>query len=124
MRESGRSRSRSRSRSREHVASVASVVVAIAVLVGGCGVTGTSPSPSPTLHPTTSPTRAASPSPTSITHGVFAAACSMKTAHGNAVLLHDGRVLMGSWPDSFGRAIAATEIFDPKTGLYSAGPVM
>jgi hypothetical protein len=48
----------------------------------------------------------------------------MKTAHHNAVLLKDGTVLMVGGAGATGRASADTEIFDPTSGKYSAGPAL
>jgi hypothetical protein len=55
---------------------------------------------------------------------VFVGAGSTKIAHHNAVLLKNGTVLMVGGPGATGRAIAATEIFDPTSGKYSAGPAL
>ncbi|MBI4577610.1 MAG: IPT/TIG domain-containing protein [Planctomycetes bacterium] len=59
--------------------------------------------------------------------GGFAAAASMataRTAH-TATLLPDGRVLVaGGRATPNGDALASTEVFDPRTGRFSAGPSM
>ncbi|HEX7491460.1 MAG TPA: kelch repeat-containing protein [Candidatus Limnocylindrales bacterium] len=107
------------SRGLRHLAPAA---LAIAALVGGCAG-GVSPSPGPTSQPAGA-VGVATPSSAPVPHAVFVAAGSMKTAHHNAVLLRDGTVLMVGGEGSTGRAVADTEIFDPKSGKYSAGPAL